>query len=250
MTQHAKTCDPTPIDWGNAKLKNVKGKKELQFSCDETACAALYHHGLTAANLVQDASQRVVNPVNRAVLGKALSNTAFQYVMATFDRIKPQDPFEEMLIAQTLATHSRMMYLSRIMLDITEIEVIQRISEAADRAANTFRRQMLALREYRRPTKTVHFIRQSNVAGQQIVSNSFSESGNSTNEQGFNHEQLHQQHQAPTNHQPGPTALPTDEGRVDPLAGVSRKGETVDTQHGTEDRGRKKQVKDERPETR
>jgi hypothetical protein len=64
------------------------------------------------------------------------------------------------------------------------------INEACDRAANTFRRQMLALAEYRRPPRSDQFvaIRQANLANQQVVQNvesQKSQTGNASNEQGL-----------------------------------------------------------------
>jgi len=73
------------------------------------------------------------------------------------------------------------------------------LNELADRASNTFRRQMLALREYRRPHRAADpltTIRQANIAQQQIVQNlERTQDENATSEQGCtceasSHEQM------------------------------------------------------------
>ena len=63
------------------------------------------------------------------------------------------------------------------------------INEACDRAANSFRRLMLTLAEYRRPARTSSFtaIGQANMAQQQVISNGQNpnfENTNRSNEQG------------------------------------------------------------------
>ena len=80
---------------------------------------------------------------------------------------------EEMLVIQAAWTHARLARLSSIAHSQENRENLQAVHEACDRAANTFRRQMLALAEYRRPAQANSFvaIRQANVASQQVVQN-------------------------------------------------------------------------------
>lgn len=239
MSQTPKTCDSTPFDWSKVKLEVLEEQTKVLLACGKADAPTFYHHLMLAFNLVRSLSQRAVDQIDHQELRKDLAQTALGHQLNTLRRIKPQDPMEEMLIGQAMTAHGRVMYLTRIMLDSDEIEVIQRMSEAADRAANTFRRQMLALREYRRPTKTVQFVRQNNVANQQVVSNSFSETENATNEQGFDQ----------ANGQETP-ALPSDARRADPLTGISKARQTVDAEHGSEDCRGEGPIEDERTQTR
>ena len=88
-------------------------------------------------------------------------------------RFKPRDPVEEMLIAQMLWTHARLAHLSAAVTAQIDIKWHGLIALQADRAANLFRRQMLALAEYRRPTRrSFTAIRQANIAEQQVVNSS------------------------------------------------------------------------------
>ena len=87
--------------------------------------------------------------------------------------MKPRDVIEEMLIVQMAWTHARLARLSAVAMDQTQTQNVRVVNEAADRAANTFRRQMLALAEYRKPPRSDAFvaIKQANVAAQQVVQN-------------------------------------------------------------------------------
>lgn len=72
-----------------------------------------------------------------------------------------------------IQTHTRLTYLNAYASQQTNLKWSQQMHEAADRAANTFRRQMLALSEYRRPkppaARNLTQIAQANIAQQQIV---------------------------------------------------------------------------------
>jgi hypothetical protein len=83
-------------------------------------------------------------------LEKATCASAFCHAKDLFDRMQPRDPLEEMLIFQCLLTHARVAHLSNRACLSVNLEVVRITNEYADRAANTFRRQMLALAEYRR----------------------------------------------------------------------------------------------------
>src|SRR5450432_232553 len=85
-------------------------------------------------------------------------------------RMEPRDPVEEMLVAQMVWMHGRVVQLTRIASAQKNLEWSALMNEQADRAANLFRRQMLALAEYRRPRKrSFTAIKQANIAGQQVV---------------------------------------------------------------------------------
>lgn len=89
-------------------------------------------------------------------------------------QMNPRDPMEKMLIAQALWNHGRIAHLTELVALEKSYKGIRILNEAIDRAGNTFRRQMLALSEYRRPPQpggTVNRINQANIANQQIVQN-------------------------------------------------------------------------------
>ncbi len=94
-----------------------------------------------------------------------------------------------MLIAQLLFTHSRITRLTYLANQQDSPKSIAILNEYADRATNTYRRQMLALAEYRKPPRqgdTIAFVNQANIAGQQVVQNGGRADEKSTNEQGCN----------------------------------------------------------------
>jgi hypothetical protein len=95
------------------------------------------------------------------------------FIAAIKESVQPRDAIEEMLMLQMAWTHARLAYLSAIASQQTETKNVQVLNDACDRAANTFRRMMLALAEYRRPPRTDAFvaIKQANVANQQVVQN-------------------------------------------------------------------------------
>jgi hypothetical protein len=105
--------------------------------------------------------------------GHLATKAAKDFVSALKDSIRPRDVIEEMLIMQMAWTHARLARLvDRAPLQENR-ENVRIVHDACDRAAATFRRQMLALAEYRRPPRTDAFvaIHQANLANQQVVNN-------------------------------------------------------------------------------
>jgi hypothetical protein len=103
------------------------------------------------------------------------------FVEAVRESVKPRDALEEMLVVQMAWTHARLARLSAIAHNQEHRGNVQVIHDACDQAANTFRRQMLALAEYRRPAAQAGSfvaIRQANVANQQVVQNVEAQSPN------------------------------------------------------------------------
>lgn len=89
-------------------------------------------------------------------------------------QMRPRDPMEKMLVAQALWTHGRIAHLTDLLVFEKSYKGIKVLSDAIDRASNLFRRQMLALAEYRRPPRAagmLNKIGQANIANQQIVQN-------------------------------------------------------------------------------
>lgn len=104
-------------------------------------------------------------------------------------RMQPRDAMEEMLLSQALWTHGRIILLTQAIAQECNIDLLERLSEIIERASNTFRRQLLALAEYRRPPAVrgpVTSIEQANIASQQIIVNRQEHTNeNTTNEQGL-----------------------------------------------------------------
>jgi hypothetical protein len=165
----------------------------------------------------------------RDVVGKdaTLNKSVMPYVADLWARFSPRDPVEELLLSQMIQTHARLMYLNAFAQQQKHIKWAAMMHEAADRAANTFRRQMLALAEYRRPPRPKSFtaIGQANIAQQQIVQNGgvgAGQNGNSENETATNEK----------GSTPRP-ALPADGGgagvaaRLDPALQALRSAEAM-----------------------
>jgi hypothetical protein len=96
-----------------------------------------------------------------------------EHVQMTLERMAVRDPIEEMLVVQMMYTHQRMTELTAKASAQTNLKWAQMYHDAADRAANTYRRLMLALAEYRQPPRhrSVSYIQQANMAEQQVVQN-------------------------------------------------------------------------------
>ena len=158
---------------------------------------------------------------------------ATPFVVDLMRRFKPRDAVEEMLPAQMLLSHLRTARLSLVAFEQTNIKWAAMMHEAADRAANTFRRQMLALDDYRRPPRHNSFtaIGQANIARQQVVQNRNPENGKATNEQGSG--------AGGTGQRPeGPKRLPAVAGGAGVAPAVGGAGEAVAGEHRAEDGGR------------
>jgi hypothetical protein len=171
--------------------------------------------------------------------GSLAGESAALFVGNLLESMRPRDFLEQMLCLQAAWTHARLAHLSGMANQQTETKNVRVVHDACDRAANTFRRQMLALVEYRRPPRTDAFvaIKQANVANQQVVQNAEirkTESANGSNEQGS----------AP------PKALPPHADGVEFIATGRAEQPAVAVEHRAEDGGGKGPLKDERDETR
>ena len=71
--------------------------------------------------------------------------------MRQLARMQPRDAIEELLMSQMLMTHARVVFLNRFANKQTKSIWSDLFHSAADRAANTYRRQMESLAKYRRP---------------------------------------------------------------------------------------------------
>jgi hypothetical protein len=155
-------------------------------------------------------------------------------------RMVPRDPVEEMLVAQMLLAHARVMHLTALANRQTGLEQIRIVNEYADRASNTYRRLVLALAEYRRPPRkgdTFTAIKQANIAGQQVVQNHENSSAVPTNEQG-----------CPAT--PVAPALPAESSGPRLAAGLGTTGEALDSLNRSSDRIREGKVGSQRARAR
>ncbi len=111
------------------------------------------------------------------------------FMAETIKAVSPRDPLERMLVQQLMWCHQRIARLSLKACNQSDLEPIKVINELTDQAMNSYRRLMLALREYRAPHRQVN-IKQLNQAEQQNivqVETPNSNKGNATNEKDANH---------------------------------------------------------------
>ncbi len=223
--------------------KPVRRRPTLRLSgdphTDPKAAGQVHGMGLAAVVYGSGMDQRLRAPF----VGLDLRATGLVHVRDVMERMAPRDPAEEMLVAQLLTTHARVMHLSELANRQTNLGPVRTLNEYADRASNTYRRLMLALAEYRRPPRTgdsFTAIRQTNIAGQQVVQTHENRPPtNATNEQGCT--------PSPAK---VPAALPADSGRPDVLAGLRRPREAVDQVHRPSDLRGQGPVADEREQAR
>ena len=167
------------------------------------------------------------------IVGKDGGKEAATYARDVISRMAPRDAAEEMLVAQLLFAHARVLRLTEMTQDATSVELIRVIHEYADRARNTYRRLMLALADYRRPFwagDTIAVVHQANIANQQVVHTH----ENRTNEQGFERRAVAD---AVATYDAA-TQLPIESVGTDFLAGLSEALETMGIVHGSKDHGR------------
>jgi hypothetical protein len=154
---------------------------------------------------------------------ETIQATSLEYVEDIVERLECRDPLEEMLALQALWTHARLARLSILANRQTDADSMKIVNDACDRAANTFRRYVLAMAEYRRPPRTDAFVAigQANVAQQQVVNNGpeqIFESPNSSNEKGLSGIDAQ-----------GTEALPAHSVGTGIPSGVHRESETLAT---------------------
>ena len=172
---------------------------------------------------------------------------AAPYARDVIKRMAPKDPAEEMLVSQLLYAHTLVMRLTEMANRQTSVEGITAVHEYADRASNTYRRLMLALAEYRRPARsgdTFAVVKQTNIAGQQVIQNHENPKQTATNEQGFTAPGFGDGPPAP------PPALPAECDGFELPPFLRQKRETVDEVYRPQDTGRKSQVQSERRQAR
>jgi hypothetical protein len=169
---------------------------------------------------------------------KVALKTAEIFIAAIRESVQPRDAIEEMLVVQMAWTHARLARLSAIAQDQQQRRNVQVVHDACDRAANTFRRQMLTLADYRRPAQPSNFvaIAQANLANQQVVQNV--EGANRQNENTSNEQRS------------APTALPpVTQGSDFPSCDGGAK-QAVAAEHRPQDGGGEGPIQAQRHEAR
>jgi hypothetical protein len=161
------------------------------------------------------------------------------FVAGIKESVQPRDAIEEMLLMQMAWTHARLARLSGIAHQQTATSNVRIVNDACDRAASTFRRQMLALAEYRRPARTDAFtvVKQLNAAQQQLVHNAQAENTAkpvASNELGSS----------------TPAALPPHAEGSDLAARVGPPKQAVGVEYRTQDEGGEGPRQQERPQAR
>jgi hypothetical protein len=129
-------------------------RKRTREQDSESVALRLYRHML--ASWVAEGSPRLKSGAEEAAR-----------MLAEAD---PNDAIETMLMQQAAWLHVRMGYLSHYATVQTQHRPMQMLHEAADRAAGACRRHLMALAEYRDPSrKRFTAVKQANFAQQQIV---------------------------------------------------------------------------------
>lgn len=191
---------------------------------DKPAADRVDHGATVAFNLYRWQMQ--------AIGGDDLADSANRHAIELVKRMKPRDPLEEMLVQQCLWTHARVARLSHLATVQTQAENLKTLNDAADRAANTYRRLMLALAGYRNPRRdSINVVAgQANVAEKQV-------NITATNEKGIEHETAAKM-------------LSTDAGRPGFTPPLKPTGEAVAVGHRAKNAGRQGAKPDERAEAR
>jgi hypothetical protein len=170
--------------------------------------------------------------------GNTAGKSAEMFFEAIRESVQPRDAIEEMLVVQMAWLHARIAKLSALAVDQRESNNARVVNDACDRAANTFRRMMLSLADYRRPAQPGSFvaIRHANVANQQVIANA---------------QEPISQHKLSSNGQgsTSPALLSVSDG-AGILTSSGAAKQTVVAEHGPQDGRGQDARQDERPETR
>ena len=87
--------------------------------------------------------------------GVAAANVLMGDAVAGINR---SDPLEKMLVEQLVVCHARVMELARLSTKQRNLENALAIQEQSDKAMNAYRRGMLALKEYRTPSRSTPLV--------------------------------------------------------------------------------------------
>lgn len=119
-------------------------------------------HSFQAIYAVADVFRHVASDENRFQMAGAMIGD----VMKDF---QPRNAAERMLVEQMMVTHTQVIHLQRVMTKIQSIEQLEKISLVISRLQADYRKNLLALKEWRSPTRNLILAKQANIANQQIV---------------------------------------------------------------------------------
>ena len=159
------------------------------------------------------------DPATATMFGEA-------FLVELIRSIRPRDALEEMLLIQATFVHQRIIHLSLKAAMQERTKNVAVVNQAVDGACNVFRRQMLALAEYRRASMKPADAGSENSGGEK----------NDANEQGST---------AAT-----PPALPALRSGIEVPAGVGAASPAVGAQHGSANGNGQVAVKTQRAEAR
>lgn len=150
----------------------------------------LHTHALSGAAYAQALRGGATTPPGNP-LSRELADTAMLHAADVRLGAADGDVLVGMLADHMLLTHARILHLTQLAMKQKTLADMQIAHEACDRASNTYRRQLLALRQCQRvaqpaaPAATA--VQQTFVAGQQIVNNHVTLPGQEivSNELGF-----------------------------------------------------------------
>jgi hypothetical protein len=198
---------------------------QLSADPDELSAQAktlhLYIAGGQILGAIADALKLIKSP------DQATASTIAQwYLNELFRSIKPRDAAEEMLIVQMAMVHQRIGNLSLQASEQVRTKNVAVINQAVDGACNVFRRQMLALAEYRRASTKPAAAGTENSRGEK----------NDGNEQGST--------------AAAPAALPALGSGIEVPANVGATSSSVGAEHGSANGSGQVAVKTQRAEAR
>jgi hypothetical protein len=166
-------------------------------------------------------------------LGPELLEAAGLGAISFQEHMQSKDGLEGLAISQLLVTHTRIMWLTKMLSEQTNTKAIATISASIDSALSTFVRLMRAVDEYRRPRSpgTTVSIGQANVASNQVVQN--------IQNQEVTPKYGNQTKSAPDQAAINTAIVPANTKRIAVTPGDHQTGKALDQKHGTKEPRRK-----------
>lgn len=119
-------------------------------------------HSYQAMRAVADVFRHITTEDNRFQMAGAM-------ICDVMKDFQPRNAAERMLIEQMMVTHTQVIHLQRVMTKVLSIDQLEKIALVISRLQADYRRNLLALKEWRSPTRNLILAKQANVANQQIV---------------------------------------------------------------------------------
>jgi hypothetical protein len=230
MSDNRKQLPPAPVP-AVAKKKpdtfTMSADPEVQ--CSQSKDLFLYTVAGIIIGGIADAKGFVKFPDVRTA-----SKIAERFLTEMLRLVRPRDAIEEMLLIQMAMVHQRIGNLSLQAADQVMTKNVSVINQALDGACNVFRRQMLALAEYRRVSQS------KPLAPVPLQAAENPQDEKSANELGS---------EAPAT-PPSTPALPTFEGGIDVSPCVGAASSAVGAEHGPSNGNGQVALKAQRSEAR